>query len=72
VNGDLAFVADYFSIQIISITDPANPTHVGSAGAHSATWDGADNQGRRLPAGMYLCKLRAGSFESTQRMLLLP
>ena len=42
------------------------------AGSHTAAWDGADNQGRDVSAGVYLYRLRAGSFESTHRMILLP
>ena len=32
----------------------------GSARRLSLTWDGTDDQGRRLPAGCYFCLLRAG------------
>lgn len=41
------------------------------AGAHVARWDGRDSNGRRVPAGVYLYRLRAGSFESTGRLTLV-
>lgn len=42
------------------------------AGNYTEAWDGADSQGRRASAGMYLYRLQAGSFESTHRMMLVP
>ncbi len=42
------------------------------AGVHQSTWDGADDAGRRLPAGVYLSTLRTGGRTATQRIVLLP
>ena len=42
------------------------------AGPHAIRWDARDASGRTLPAGLYLYRLRAGSFESTQRVVLVP
>jgi hypothetical protein len=36
------------------------------AGSHGARFDGGD-----LPAGAYFCRVRAGSFQDTQKLLLL-
>ena len=40
-------------------------------GAHTATWDGEDEAGRRVAAGVYLSYLKAGALSSTQRLVLL-
>jgi len=37
-----------------------------SAGTHAVTFDGSD-----LPSGIYLCRLKAGDFVHTQKMVLL-
>ena len=42
------------------------------AGGHSVPWDGADDRGRRLSAGIYLFRMRAGSFIGTRRLVLAP
>lgn len=41
------------------------------AGAHSVIWNGRDDAGRAVGAGIYLCRLQAGSQVRTQRMVLL-
>jgi hypothetical protein len=41
------------------------------AGAYSVTWDGRDDGGRHLPTGVYFCRLTAGTFTQTRRMVLL-
>ncbi len=42
-----------------------------AAGEYRTTWDGRDDRGMELPAGIYFCRLTAGSFTSVQRTLLL-
>jgi hypothetical protein len=42
------------------------------AGNYAVTWDGLDERGRRTPAGVYFCRLQAGSSVSTQRVVLIP
>ena len=39
-----------------------------AAGAYEVSWNGADNSGQQVAAGVYLYRLRAGSFEATRRM----
>ncbi len=34
-------------------------------------WDGFDDQGRRVPSGIYLLELRAGGARSTRKLLIL-
>jgi hypothetical protein len=42
------------------------------AGRHTATWDGRDEAGRRQAAGVYHCRMRAGSFMAARRVVLIP
>lgn len=39
------------------------------AGRRSVTWTGADERGRRLPAGLYLVRLRAGATTATAKVV---
>lgn len=41
------------------------------AGEHAATWNGTDDQGRRLPSGAYLARLEAGGETALQRLTLV-
>jgi hypothetical protein len=40
-------------------------------GIHRVTWDGAGNDGRELPSGVYFYTLKADKFEATYKMVLL-
>lgn len=40
-----------------------------SAGAHLVPWDGRDDHGRPLSAGVYLCRLQAGDQVQTRKLL---
>jgi hypothetical protein len=42
-----------------------------SAGEHAVAWDGRDDSGRPVPAGVYFCRLRAGGIEDARRLVLL-
>ena len=42
-----------------------------SAGQHFATWDGVDDRGNAVSAGVYLYQLRVGNRTETKKMLLL-
>ncbi|MEO5617283.1 MAG: FlgD immunoglobulin-like domain containing protein [Candidatus Eisenbacteria bacterium] len=42
------------------------------AGRHSVQWSGRNERGERAAAGVYLCRLTAGSFVAERRMTLLP
>ena len=41
-----------------------------SPGRHEMTWDGSSDQGRVVPAGVYLCRLQARGVERTRSMVL--
>jgi FlgD Ig-like domain len=40
-------------------------------GVYSIVWDGTDDSGKPVSSGVYLCKLKAGDFEDSKKMLLL-
>ena len=41
-----------------------------SSGEHAAVWDGKDKQGRQLPSGVYLYRLRTGGRQVVYKMIL--
>ncbi|NIA30498.1 MAG: T9SS type A sorting domain-containing protein [Actinobacteria bacterium] len=41
-------------------------------GYHIVKWDGRNSAGQKVSAGIYLVSMKAGSFEKTQKMTLLP
>jgi hypothetical protein len=42
------------------------------AGSHTAVWDGLDEAGRRVAAGIYFYRLAAPGIKESRRMILLP
>ena len=42
-----------------------------SAGEYAAVWDGADDSGRRVGSGIYVCRMTAGSFSKTVKMTIM-
>jgi len=52
--------------RIITLVDGMRP-----AGEHAAIWDGRDRAGRAISAGIYFCRLQAGEFSETKKMVLL-
>ena len=41
------------------------------AGPHVARWDGRDDDGRRVPAGLYFCDLRVGREHVAWRFVVI-
>jgi hypothetical protein len=41
------------------------------AGSQVVMWNGLDQEGRRAPAGVYLCRLRTGSLTAVRKMVLM-
>lgn len=41
------------------------------AGCKEVSWDGTDDQGQPTPSGVYFCKIKAGEFSHSRKMLLL-
>jgi flagellar hook assembly protein FlgD len=41
------------------------------AGRHQRSWDGRDNFGAAVPAGVYLVRLQAGGHASARRLVLV-
>lgn len=44
---------------------------VQAGGFHSVTWDGHNNNGAAVSSGVYLCRLQAGTFNVTTRLVLV-
>jgi len=42
-----------------------------AAGVHRVIWDGRDGRGSKVGSGIYFCRLAAGEFSETRRMVLL-
>jgi hypothetical protein len=40
-------------------------------GRYQVLWNCRDDRGRLLPGGVYFCRLQAGDFQATQKLLLL-
>ena len=43
-----------------------------NAGFHATTWDGRDDQGRRLGPGVYFARFTVGGATFTRRVPLIP
>ena len=40
-------------------------------GAYSVTWDGRDESGQKLAGGVYVYRLQAGGYATTNKLVLL-
>jgi hypothetical protein len=41
------------------------------AGTHHVTWDGRDSAGSKVARGVYFCRMNAGEFSATEKMVML-
>jgi len=42
-----------------------------TAGYKKLVWDGCDNRGRRLGSGIYFCRIQAGEYQHSEKVILL-
>ena len=42
-----------------------------SAGSHFVTWDGKDKAGRDVASGVYLCRMKAGTYSAVRKLVLV-
>lgn len=65
--------ASDYSIRIFNVAGQLVKTLEGhlDAGVHTLTWDGTNNQARRVASGVYFMKAQANAFEATRKMLLI-
>jgi len=40
-------------------------------GVYRASWEGTDSHGRPVASGIYFCRMTAGKFSETRRLVLL-
>lgn len=40
-----------------------------SAGSHTTAWDGTDDSGNAMGSGLYVCRLQAGAFQQSRRLV---
>jgi hypothetical protein len=60
-------------LQVHDLTGRAVRTLVASSvkpGAHSVAWNGTDDAGRSVAAGVYFCRFSAGDTRQTQKLVL--
>jgi hypothetical protein len=65
---------DYISIVIFNVKGNKIMSLVDdyqSAGEYSIHWNGKNEQGESVSAGMYIYSLQAGSYRQTKKMILL-
>ena len=65
---------DYISIVIFNVKGNKVMSLVDdyqSAGKYSIHWNGKNEQGESVSAGMYIYSLQAGSYRQTKKMVLL-
>ncbi|MGP8328759.1 MAG: choice-of-anchor D domain-containing protein [Methanosarcinaceae archaeon] len=42
-----------------------------NTGNHAITWNGRDDTGKAVASGVYLCKIKAGKFSATRKLILV-
>jgi hypothetical protein len=42
-----------------------------NAGSHTRVWDGKDEEGHQVPAGVYTCRIKAGDYLGSLKMILI-
>lgn len=52
--------------RVVTLHDGTMP-----AGFHSIPWDGRDGRGHEMSSGIYFCRMTAGNYGRTRKLLLL-
>jgi hypothetical protein len=42
-----------------------------AAGVHEQNWDGNDDHGHALPAGVYICRMKTGDYQGSLKMIMI-
>jgi len=42
-----------------------------SAGRYRVRWDGTDGRGVAVASGVYFCRMEAGTFSATQKLVMM-
>ena len=61
------------TIKVMSITGQTVATPVNGSygpGTYRVVWNGAQDDGRRAPPGLYFVHMRSGAFEATRKVIL--
>ena len=66
---DTLFTVIIYNVQGISIQSLVNQNQ--SAGLHQTNWNGKDEKGISMPAGMYFYTIQTDKFKDTKKMILL-
>lgn len=67
-------VLSYVNLTIVNISGKKVTTlknELVKPGHHSVVWNGKDDKGRPVAGGIYLCRMQAGEYRMTIRLLLL-
>ena len=59
-------IYDLVGSKVIEFFSSSRPS-----GTHSIQWNGTDQQGNRVPAGIYFYQLKTGDFLQTKKMVLM-
>jgi enediyne biosynthesis protein E4 len=54
-----------------SLVRTLKSNEIESAGLNSVVWNGADDNGKTVSAGVYFCNLKSGSYDATVRMVMV-
>ncbi len=68
-DGQVHVQMDVFNIRGVKVTTLVN--EVKESGQYVITWDGRDDNNRKVSSGIYFYRMKAGNFVSTKKMVIL-
>ncbi|MCK4695612.1 MAG: T9SS type A sorting domain-containing protein [Candidatus Cloacimonetes bacterium] len=77
ISFDIAQTSSFVTLVIYNIKGQKVKTLINdsasqlSAGQHSVTWNGTDDNNKPVSSGIYFCKLKAGDFQKVKKMVLI-